>query len=374
VGAGDSEKLRWIALERLDKFVSSLYWTDVNLSRARCYPTAWRNARRPDYRRDFGVTLSVWSPPMSGEANHRFRVREALAASAAYRPCKVGDAFGPSWATHWFRAEIEVPAEFAGREVHFLWDSDSEAMVWRDGEPVQGLTGGDGGDRRAEFVLTRRCKGAERVVLFVEMACNGMFGNSTGDSIAPANPARSFTVKQAEVSDFDRELFDFYWDFQTVHAIAKELPADAARARLALRVANSVVNLFDVNDRSTMARGAALLREFLAVPAGPAEVEGRVWAVGHCHIDTAWLWPYEETKRKCARSWATQLLLMEEFAEYRFACSQVASAQRVLSPARTVAHRGGPVCTSLLPRANRLSSTSGLRSTTRPSLLASKRP
>lgn len=23
-----------------------------------------------------------------------------------------------------------------------------------------------------------------------------------------------------------------------------------------------------------------------------------VMAVGHCHIDTAWLWPYDETKRK----------------------------------------------------------------------------
>lgn len=33
-------------------------------------------------------------------------------------------------------------------------------------------------------------------------------------------------------------------------------------------------------------------------------------AVGHCHIDTAWLWPYRETKRKIARSWSTQLELI----------------------------------------------------------------
>jgi len=30
-----------------------------------------------------------------------------------------------------------------------------------------------------------------------------------------------------------------------------------------------------------------------------------VHAVGHCHIDTAWLWPYSETKRKIARSWSS---------------------------------------------------------------------
>ena len=45
-------------------------------------------------------------------------------------------------------------------------------------------------------------------------------------------------------------------------------------------------------------------------------------AVGHAHIDTAWLWPLEETYRKCVRTFATQLRLMEGHPEYRFACSQ----------------------------------------------------
>jgi len=44
--------------------------------------------------------------------------------------------------------------------------------------------------------------------------------------------------------------------------------------------------------------------------------------VGHAHIDTAWLWPLEETYRKCVRTFATQLRLMERYPDYRFACSQ----------------------------------------------------
>jgi alpha-mannosidase len=47
-----------------------------------------------------------------------------------------------------------------------------------------------------------------------------------------------------------------------------------------------------------------------------------VTGIGHCHIDTAWLWPFDETKRKVARSWATQVDLMERYEEHRFACSQ----------------------------------------------------
>lgn len=39
-------------------------------------------------------------------------------------------------------------------------------------------------------------------------------------------------------------------------------------------------------------------------------------------LDTAWLWPYDETKRKVARSWASQLRLMEKYPSYVFTASQ----------------------------------------------------
>lgn len=48
-----------------------------------------------------------------------------------------------------------------------------------------------------------------------------------------------------------------------------------------------------------------------------------LFAVGHCHIDTAWLWPYAETKRKIARSWSTQLELMRQYPDFKFCASQI---------------------------------------------------
>jgi hypothetical protein len=41
-----------------------------------------------------------------------------------------------------------------------------------------------------------------------------------------------------------------------------------------------------------------------------------------CRLDTAWLWPYDETKRKVARSWASQLRLIEQYPSYVFTASQ----------------------------------------------------
>lgn len=32
---------------------------------------------------------------------------------------------------------MKVPEAWKGKEVHLLWESDGEAMVWRDGQPVQ---------------------------------------------------------------------------------------------------------------------------------------------------------------------------------------------------------------------------------------------
>ena len=45
-------------------------------------------------------------------------------------------------------------------------------------------------------------------------------------------------------------------------------------------------------------------------------------AVGHCHIDTAWLWTYRETRRKIRRSWASQLAYLDEYPDYKFVITQ----------------------------------------------------
>ena len=58
----------------------------------------------------------------------------------------------------------------------------------------------------------------------------------------------------------------------------------------------------------------------LAVPARSGA--HRVVATGHAHIDTAWLWPLAETVRKCTRTFASAVALMDAEPGYRFSCSQ----------------------------------------------------
>src|SRR2546427_10233301 len=57
---------------------------------------------------------------------------------------------------------------------------------------------------------------------------------------------------------------------------------------------------------------------------GVLDSSHRITAVGHAHIDTAREWPIREAKRKVARSWSTQLALMDTYPDYVFAAFQPA--------------------------------------------------
>ena len=60
----------------------------------------------------------------------------------------------------------------------------------------------------------------------------------------------------------------------------------------------------------------------LSLPAHNGDSQHQISAVGHAHIDTAWLWPLAETMRKCVRTFSTAVRYMEDYPDYIFACSQ----------------------------------------------------
>jgi alpha-mannosidase len=274
----------------------------------------------------------------------------------------MGESFGPSFATHWFKVQLSIPAEWSKEEVHLLWDSASEALVWSaEGKPLQGLNGSDGCDRRSEMIVQRpgvtsavaavtspsasASAVAHTFTYFVEMACNGCFGTGSNDMIAAPDPNRQFTLRQCELAVFDREYWDLYFDFHTVMELAKDLPKEvcgdnsskstySTAALRALRAANEVLNTVQPRDAKSWGEARRLLQTCLSHPtasSSSAAADNKqnhsqpiVYATGHCHIDTAWLWPYAETRRKTARSWATQLRYMQqpEYKGYKFTASQ----------------------------------------------------
>ncbi|KAF0408009.1 glycoside hydrolase family 38 protein [Gigaspora margarita] len=297
---------RNITIERCEKFLSRDFFSDVNL-----YSQLYKNRTGSEEY----IKLSVYNVP------DLKRITFEEAVKAVYKPAKCGDTFGPSWSTHWFHITVRVPDDWINEEVQFLWDSSSEGMIWtKDGTPLQGLTGGYGNDRRAEYVLTRSSNGGEQFEFYLEMACNGMFGNGIGSDINPPDPNRYYSLRQVELAIPNQSVWQLMYDFQIILDMAKEIPHDTMRSAQALNAANKIVNTFQPSDNNSIQEALKISNEFLKHKNGSTQYT--LTAVGHCHIDTAWLWPYDETKRKVARSWSTQVGLMDLYPEYKFVCSQ----------------------------------------------------
>ncbi|KAK4528024.1 hypothetical protein GAYE_SCF48G5958 [Galdieria yellowstonensis] len=243
------------------------------------------------------------------------------ATKKSFRATQVGESFGPSWSTHWFKLSYVIPSYMEGQEIHLLWDSNSEALVWSlDGQPLQGLTGGAGDMVRYDMKISDAAKKEEKGTLFIEMACNGLFGNGAGGTEEPPEPNRQFQLSEAAIAVFRRDIWNILCDLTILRDMASSLPKGNPWRERALIVANAVVNEFSFQDKKRISKCRDILSNFLKQKNGDGQAS--IVAIGHCHIDTAWLWPYDETIRKCARSWSSQLRNMEMFPSYKFACSQ----------------------------------------------------
>ncbi|HWA84466.1 MAG TPA: alpha-mannosidase, partial [Fimbriimonadaceae bacterium] len=111
-----------------------------------------------------------------------------------------------------------------------------------------------------------------------------------------------------------------HYDMEFAIGLLDALEKDGPSYATLLRTLNDVVNLYRADSRDTIGRARKLIKDALGALNG--ELKHTIVPVGHAHLDTAWLWPLEITKKKMAHTTATQLNLMDQYPEYVFAHSQ----------------------------------------------------
>ena len=164
------------------------------------------------------------------------------------------------------------------------------------------------------------------VDLYVEAAANpdmtggwGWAPTPLGD-LATAGDDPLYHLGAVELADLDRTVWGLLQDIWTLSGLVEALPGDLPRRAEVLRALERAVDAVDPDDvAATAAAGRAELADVLARPAHASA--HRVYAVGHAHIDSAWLWPVRETVRKVTRTFANALQLMETDDELVFAAS-----------------------------------------------------
>lgn len=147
------------------------------------------------------------------------------------------------------------------------------------------------------------------VELWADAALNDLFSNVPDGGV----------VALAELCVVREDVRALYYDLETLIDFRSTLGADEAqRGRLDADLREVVGGLRHL-DATTVAAARARLREWFRSAEKPALT---VHAIGHGHLDLAWLWPIRETIRKGTRTLASVIYNLERYPDYRFGCSQ----------------------------------------------------
>jgi alpha-mannosidase len=218
----------------------------------------------------------------------------------------------------WFHFTGTVPAARTGKEIVLLIDLNGEGcVVDQEGRPVLGLTSVSSGFSREYGEPGKRvvpfrpaAAGGEPVDLWVEAGANDLFGVRRGNG----------TLQQAAIAIRNPRLWALQYDFSVLHELMRHLLEQSPRkARLAEALRRAAASLREFTEAEAAAARAILAPELAMRGESPSLT---VWATGHAHMDLAWLWPIRETIRKCGRTFATVLQLMERYPDYVFGASQ----------------------------------------------------
>jgi alpha-mannosidase len=253
------------------------------------------------------------------------------AMAAAFQPTSAGTAWGAPWSTMWLRVTGAAPVAPPGCRVELEVD-----LGFRPGMPgfqSEGLAyDGEGRVLKAINPSTRWLPLAEGegYEIFIEAAANPtiLIQDSHDVVFTPtplgdpqtAGDAPFYTLGAVGAAVRHIETERLAMELEVLTGMAWALEESSARRAEVLAAVDHALDVLDTNDlRGTAPAARAVLAPLLMASAGGAGHD--VTAVGHAHIDSAWLWPFRETRRKVARTVANVLHRMDEDPELVYAMS-----------------------------------------------------
>ncbi|MDY3919089.1 MAG: glycoside hydrolase family 38 C-terminal domain-containing protein [Candidatus Limivivens sp.] len=257
-------------------------------------------------------------------------------------PVSPGFTWGHTWEYGWFHSEIQLPDCAKGKRIVLNLEPDGESTLFVNGKAF--------GTYRASWVscphqfyednvLIRCAQGGETYDLLMETYAGHYFpcepDTAETGPILPESPyqdpleeGKRRTLGVCTFGIFQEEAYQLYMDVDTLCKLYRVLDPFSLRAvRIAKALKNFTLTVDFEQEREKRVLSYQKARQELkaVLEAENGSTVPKMYAVGNAHIDLAWLWPLEETRRKTARTFAAQLRLMEEYPEYRYIQSQPAA-------------------------------------------------
>lgn len=256
-----------------------------------------------------------------------------------FTPFELGHEWGTTWGTVWFRLTGRVPAGYPknGRPLELVIDlgwyphscgGHIEGLVYRaDGTAIKAVHPLNtwvpfiDADGNAQVPVAED----GTFTVYLEAASNPLIlgvppfvETELGDH-ATGKPEEPYVFKSANLTEFDQRFEDYRVDLDVVIQLMEQGDKDTPRYWQLAKALQRSLNVFDEQHLDSVVAARAELAGMLAKPANASAMN--VSAVGHAHIDSAWLWPVRETRRKVARTVANALALMDTDPDYQYAMS-----------------------------------------------------
>ncbi|WP_223591734.1 alpha-mannosidase [Neobacillus bataviensis] len=228
---------------------------------------------------------------------------------------QIGDYWGGYDKSAWFRTTVSIPKEWKDERLvlHFLvgprdgGGSTAESLLYVNGIPLQGI---DVWHEEAwlpsEFLLNDE----------IHIAIKAWSG------VLNPPDRRRFKVARLACTDVPTEKF-FYLAHTLVNTI-KVLDENDLRRTKMLKLLNDAMLKVDFIKPGSNCFYQSIQEayNFLKIKVEQLgemeELKPLVTALGHSHIDMAWLWRLVHSREKASRTFSTVLHLMRQYPEYRY--------------------------------------------------------
>ena len=261
--------------------------------------------------------------------------------SKGHRPIHREEEWGAEQQYGWFKTSVKIPENMQEEEVYLLNKTNaSEVLLYIDGCPRGMFDNYDDcsvANQRlhCQYRLASCAQAGDCYAIDMEgYAGHRLYGNmpyETPDNVVGSYPRvfpRIFrglflAVRNKQAYAFVRDIrlarqwyealqdnSDLKWKiargFQEIYRLVQQKPNECSYTEWmnGLEQANKVLDVLFAHTRSDNGLGYGGL-------------------VGHSHLDTAWLWPLDETVKKAARTFSNALEMMDRYPDYTFIQSSV---------------------------------------------------
>ncbi len=252
------------------------------------------------------------------ETRSHFR-EEPRGRGIKWKEARKGLKWGGEWVTAWFRGNVRVPSAAAGRKLFLHHVTEVETLCLADGQ-AKGLFWA----LNPVILLSPRGGAGQRIHVALEA-----YAGHYNPGFRPGNPVKHVAPRGRTFSGvslaLERELVaGFVLDCQVLRQLWGILEDSTLRKGQLTALFEHVLTTVpalpeevgEAEWRPALEQARKLMKPALAAKNG--SVAPHIGLVAHSHLDSAWLWTLEETRRKCARTFSALLNHLERYPEAVF--------------------------------------------------------